>query len=106
MEKNKSVNEEQFQKLNKGDKNKYVKEWSCECGECGKKWAYLDSVEKEMKRQVTGNALMGLGMCCNPCVTLSTSNANTQLSKQMKELKQCPECKSSNAQCKARYFSK
>ncbi len=101
-----SINEEQYANLKYGSKGNYIKEWVCKCNECGKKWAYLDSVEKEMRRQATGNALMGLGMCCNPCMVLATSNANTQLSKQIKELKQCPECKSSNVKCETRYFKK
>ncbi len=102
----KSITNEQYEKLILSDKQKYIKEWVCKCNECGKKWAYLDSVEKEMKRQLAGNALVGLGMCCNPCVTVATSNANTQLSKQVKELKQCPKCKSSNVRCEAKYFKK
>lgn len=100
------INQEQFDKLSPSEKKDYIKEWYCICNVCRKKWAYLDSVEKQIKSQVTGNALMGLGNCCNPCMTVTTSNANTQLRKQLGELKQCIECKSSNVKCEARYFKK
>jgi hypothetical protein len=97
----KSINQEQYEKLSKEDKKEYIKEWSCECNECGKKWAYLDSVEKSMKTQAIGNALM----CCHPCGAIF-SNKSIDISKQIKELKQCSSCKSSNAKCEAKYFKK
>lgn len=100
-----SVNNEQFDKLNSSDKNNYVKEWFCECKTCGEKWHYLDDVEKEMKRQLTGNALIGLGMCCNPCGAIF-SNKSMDLKREIDKLKQCPKCKSSHVKCEARYFRK
>ncbi|MFH1175010.1 MAG: hypothetical protein V1725_07810 [archaeon] len=93
-------------KLNKEDQRNYVKEWHCGCNECGEKWHYLDKVEKEMNSQIGLNGLLQAGNCCNPCVGTATSNANTQLKKQVHELKQCPKCKSGNVTCQARYFKK
>lgn len=83
-----------------------IKEWECKCNACGHIWHYLDSVEKQMTRQVKNNSLIGLGMCCNPCVALGTSNANTALNKQLADLRACPKCGSSDVTRKARYFKK
>lgn len=102
----KSILEIDYLKLDKAQKKQYVKEWESECNECGKKWTYLAQVENEMERQSLGNALTGLGCCCNPCVTTATSNANTQLSQQLAKLKSCPKCGSSNVKRTPKYFKK
>ena len=100
------LNQEQYEKLKWSEKLKYVKEWKCICNECKHKWHYLNQVERRMKSQETANALTGLGMCCNPCALTYTNNQNTQLNKQIAELKQCPKCKSQNVKREARYFKK
>ena len=82
-----------------------VKEWSCQCKNCGKKWAYLDSVEKDLKRMQTSNLISACGMC-NPATSMYAANKNTDLKMKLEELKQCPNCKSSNVVCKAKYFKK
>lgn len=102
----KSINEEQYKELTWRERLNYVKEFKCRCNECGKTWNYLANAEKEMKTQMLGNACVHAGNCCNPCIALGASNANTQLSKQIKELKQCPKCRSSNVVYEARYFPK
>ena len=102
----KSITEEEYKQLSWKEKFNYVKEWKCKCNECGKHWNYLDKAEKEMRNQIGLNACLQVGYCCNPCMGIATSNANTQLSKQVKELKQCLQCKSSNVKCEARYFLK
>lgn len=102
----KTLDDEGFNDLTWSEKQQYVKEWACVCNECKHKWHYLDSVEKQMKTQQVGNALMGLGACCNPCMTLATSNANTQLRQQHAQLKSCPKCGSSNVTKTAKYFHK
>lgn len=99
-----SLNEEQYTKLSYGEKLQYIKELACVCNECNNKWHYLDSVEKQMKTQIAGNAMVGLGMCCNPCAVTATSNANTQLNQQLAKLKSCPKCGSQNVNKIAKYF--
>ena len=74
-----TITEEKYKSLSWSKKQDYIQEWACICNACSHKWHYLDSVEKQIKREQTSNALMGLGMCCNPCMTTATSNANTQL---------------------------
>jgi len=106
MKSQKFLSESEIKKLSWKEKREYVREWHCTCHNCDKKWNYLDNVEKKMKSQVSTNACVQLGSCCNPCVGLAASNANTQLDKQIQELKQCPECKSSNVKREARYFKK
>lgn len=101
-----NITEEEYGKLSWSDKQKYEKEWSCVCNECKTKWHYLDSVEKQMNSQALGNALIGFGFCCNPCVTTATSNANTQIAQQKVKLKSCPKCGSSNVTKKAKSFKK
>jgi|SRR3989344_1227762 len=100
----------QFNKLSFSDKKNYIKEWFCKCKHCGEKWHYLDDVEKKMKSQKEVNSCLQEGeLCCNPrpCTTWSiTTNASTQLKKQLNELRQCPKCKSSNVTCEAKYFKK
>lgn len=101
----KFLKEDEYKKLPSADKKNYVKEWSCKCNNCGKKWAYLDKIEKQMKSQAISNSLMGLGMCCNPCGAIF-SNKSIDTSNEIEKLKQCPKCQSSNAKCEARYFKK
>ncbi|VVB83630.1 Uncharacterised protein [uncultured archaeon] len=100
------IEEAEFEKLSRSEKKEYIKEWGCICNECRNKWHYLDSIEKEINFQTRNNSLLGLGMCCNPCVALSTSNANTQLSQQKAKLKSCPKCGSSNVTRNAKFFKK
>jgi len=102
----KSIKEDKYKELTWKEKLQYVKEWHCKCNECGKTWNYLSKVENEMNRQQGLNACLQTGNCWNPCVGAITSNANVQLSKQLKELKQCPKCKSGNVKREARYFKK
>ena len=102
----KALNEEQFRKLRWMEKQQYMKEWACTCNVCKHKWHYLASVEKQMKNQQVGNALIGLGFCCNPCAVTATSNANTQLEQQKAKLKSCPKCGSSHVTRTAKYFPK
>ena len=107
MASNKSfIEETEFKKLSWSERNKYVKEWVCVCNECKNKWHYLDSVEKEINSQSCNNALIGTGMCCNPCIATATSNANTQLSQQKAKLKSCPNCGTSNITRNAKFFKK
>ncbi len=82
----------------------YIKEWQCTCNECGNQWHYLDSVEKKMHDQIQTNACTGLSFCCNPCIGLSATNANTQLENQILDLRRCPKCKSSNVRRTEKYF--
>jgi len=100
----KHITEEKYENLKWEEKREYDKEWVCVCNECKKKWHYLDSVERKMRSQETSNALIGLGFCCNPCVTTATSNANTQIAHQKAQLRSCPKCRSSNVKRKAKYF--
>ena len=101
-----SISEEEYNSLDAILKKNYIKEWSCACNECKHKWHYLDDVEKKIRSQETSNALMGVGFCCNPCVAISTSNANTQLEQQRMKLSSCPKCGSSNVQKSSKYFKK
>lgn len=101
-----ALSEEEYKDLKWSDKNRYEKEWACLCNECKHKWHYLDSVERQMKTQQFGNAMIGAGMCCNPCAITATSNANTQLRQQQAKLKSCPKCGSSNVTKTAKYFRK
>jgi bacterioferritin-associated ferredoxin len=101
-----NITEEEYKNLSWSNKNNYVKEWACICNECKHKWHYLDSVEKEMTKQMSLNGLLQAGNCCNPCVGATTSNATTQLKKQLGELKQCPKCGSSNVKKNAKIFKK
>jgi hypothetical protein len=55
---------------------------------------------------MSANAFTQLGNCCNPCVAAPLANANTQLNKQIADLKSCPDCKSSDVKKEARYFKK
>ena len=80
-------------------------EWKCKCNSCGHVWHYLDKVEKTMKKQVGYNTCTSLAIC-NPCVTMAASNANTNLMKQMNDLKSCPKCGSSNVTKEAIFFDK
>lgn len=102
----KSLNQEEYSALEPAMKKMYIKEHSCVCNECGEKWHYLDSVEKNMNSQEMANALTGLGFCCNPCVTTATSNANTQIAQQKAKLKSCPKCGSSNVTKTEKFFKK
>ena len=58
-----SISEEEYNSLDTILKKNYIKEWSCVCNECKHKWHYLDDVEKKIRSQETGNALMGVGFC-------------------------------------------
>ena len=102
----KTINESQYNALEKSEKSQYIKEWSCVCNSCKEKWHYLDSVEKKIDSQQTANALMGLGMCCNPCMTTAMANTNTQLEQQKNKFKSCPKCGSANVTKTAKYFKK
>jgi len=101
-----TITESNYKKLSWSRKQEYVKELACQCNSCHNKWHYLDSVEKQIKHEQTSNALMGIGMCCNPCMTTATSNANTQLAQQEAKLKSCPKCGSSNVTRNAKFFKK
>lgn len=101
----------QFSRLSFIDKKNYIKEWFCKCKHCGEKWHYLDDVEKKMRSQNSTNCCLQAGSCptgCAPFFITSavTSNSQTQLKRQIGELKQCPKCKSSNVTCEAKYFKK
>ncbi len=100
----KSIGKKEFDSLEKEDQKKYTLEWNCICNQCKEKWHYLDSVEKRMESQTNANICAGTTMCCNPCATSAMGNANTQLDKQLKELKQCPKCKSGNVKREPKYF--
>lgn len=102
----KSISQEEYDDLSPTDKKNYLKEWACVCNECNEKWNYLAEVETKMNSQIFTNACVQTGSCCNPCVGLAASNANTQLNKQVSELKQCPKCKSSNVKRNAKFFKK
>lgn len=101
-----NITEDEYKNLSWSEKNAYVKEWACVCNKCKHKWHYLDSVEKQMNTQQIGNALTGLGFCCNPCVTTAASNANTQIAQQKAKLKSCPKCGSSNVTRSPEFFKK
>ena len=101
-----NLTEEEYKNISRSKKNSYIKEWVCICNECEHKWHYLDSVEKQMEVQHLGNTLTGLGCCCNPCVTSTVSNANTQIEQQITKLKSCPKCGSSNVTKNAKFFKK
>lgn len=103
--KKKFLSSTEYSILDRATKKEYVCEWACKCNNCGKSWAYLDEVENKMNSQIRNNACNS-AMICNPCVSMAAGNANTQLDKQIKELKQCPNCKSSNVKREARYFKK
>jgi len=102
----KTLSSEEYQSLSWSEQRKYVKEWACTCNECNKKWHYLSAVEDRIKSEQFNNAMMGLGMSCNPCMTTATSNANTQLEQQEAKLKSCPKCGSSNVTKTAKYFKR
>ena len=72
-----------------------IKEIKCKCNQCNHVWHYLESDEKNLKRQATGNALMGAGMCCNPFGALF-SNKSLDLQRELKKMKKCPKCNSTD----------
>ena len=106
MSSKKEITDEEYKNLSWSEKRDYVCEWKCKCNSCGRVWHYLDSVERNMKSTMSANAFTQLGNCCNPCVAAPLANANTQLNKQIADLKSCPDCKSSDVKKEERYFKK
>jgi len=68
-----------------------VKEMKCKCKQCGKVWHYLETDEKQLRTQSTGNALIGCGLCCNPFAGLFLNKAN-ELKREADKFKKCPVC--------------
>ncbi|MEK6916012.1 MAG: hypothetical protein AABW89_05735 [Nanoarchaeota archaeon] len=105
---NKPLNYQQFSKLSSAQRKLYLLEWAYECNNCGEKWHYLGDVENDMKSQLSSNSCYQCGSChsCNSFFITSaiTSNAQEQLKRQIKGLKQCPKCGSSNADYEAKFF--
>lgn len=85
---------------------KIAKEWKCKCNSCGHVWHYLDSVEKQMKKQSNQNACMACGNAGpNPAYVMNINKAN-DLNRQIQQLKQCPKCGSSDVRKEERFFQK
>ncbi len=105
---NKPINYDQFNKLSSAERREYVLEYAYKCKNCSRKWHYLGDVEENMKSQLSSNSCYQCGSChsCNSFFITSaiTSNAQEQLERQIRGLKQCPECGSSNADYEARFF--
>ncbi len=96
-----SISEAKYNELSKSEKRGFVKEWSCKCNECKKKWHYLDEIERKMKNQEVSNALTG---CFVPCFSPFTSNKVRESEKQRKELSSCPKCGSANVVKTAKFY--
>lgn len=82
-----------------------VKEIKCICNQCGKVWHYLESEEKQLRTQATGNALMGCSMCCNPFAGLFLNKAN-ELNREADKFKKCPKCGSGDINKKVIQYEK
>jgi hypothetical protein len=72
-----------------------IKEIKCKCNQCKYIWYFLETDEKKLKMQARGNALVGVGMCCNP-IGIFFSNKSLDLQKELTKMKKCPKCNSTN----------
>jgi hypothetical protein len=102
----KTLSDHEYRMLDKKSKKNFIKEWKCHCNECAKEWHYLEKMEKDIEKQMQGESMIGLGMCCNPCAVLATSHGVTNLKQKLAEIKSCPNCKSQNVSKEARYIEK
>ena len=84
---------EEKQKDKEIESNGMIKEIKCKWNQCKHAWHYLESDEKKLKNQATGNALIGAGMCCNPFGALF-SNKSIDLQRELEKMKRCPKCNS------------
>ena len=82
-----------------------VKEWKCKCNQCKHIWHYLDSEEKQLKGQQLGNALIGVGMCCNPFGAYF-SNKSIEQARERNKFNQCPKCGTGDITKEEVYYEK
>jgi hypothetical protein len=102
----KSISEEKYNSLSKIEQKEYVKEWACSCNECDKKWHFLDSTKKQLESIALSNNLIGTSACCGNPIGLYGANKGREFTNELNKLKQCPDCKSTNIELKAKYHKK
>ena len=104
----KSLDKYEFENLRKNgvSSHEYVKEWKLICNECGKKWFYLDKIEKDIAKETTANSLMVLSSCGGGATGAHLNSKSQDLQNKLNELKSCPNCKSSNVSKEEKYYKK
>tara|TARA_Y100000310_G_C20680163_1_gene815467 strand:+ start:2288 stop:2557 length:270 start_codon:yes stop_codon:yes gene_type:complete len=83
-----------------------IKELKCKCNQCKHVWHYLSSDEKGLKTQQVGNAMVGLGMCCNPFGAYFMNKSIEQGRQASDKFNKCPKCGSGDIKKTEHYYDK